>query len=454
MWNLRIFDFRVWMALFLSIAFGFIFLQFIYIFDAKPLFLLALPVVGVFFVFLVVKPEWILISVVLSRPLLDNLLNSTKTNVGGENIGIGAILNLVIIILAVFLTFQYSSFPHHHRSVFYWLVFLFFMLMASLYSPYVARAIRLFLNYVSYFAMFLIPFLVIKGKEDFLFWLKIFAWSFILPVFGANLDLLHGGHYFQDAGMRISGTFTHPNILAFYLVLGLTFYFYMLKGEYWRSKPGILWAIRILMLNMLVLLIATKSRNAWLACISIFLIYGLLKDRKFLIMLFILLPLSLVVPQVQDRVMTVLQDKESNNYQGLNSFEWRLQIWKSSLSKIAQRPLQGYGLTTFKPMSEQFFSEKSGSGAHNAYLETLFESGIFGFLSFILLLLSPLKMFLNNMFTSLKPRQARLWAILAGYMISYMIICFADNLSYYLVLNWYVWFFIGLMLVSERFSHD
>jgi len=116
--------------------------------------------------------------------------------------------------------------------------------------------------------------------------------------------------------------------------------------------------------------------------------------------------------------------------------------------------LQGYGLTTFKPMSEQFFSEKSGSGAHNAYLETLFESGIFGFLSFILLLLSPLKMFLNNMFTSLKPRQARLWAILAGYMISYMIICFADNLSYYLVLNWYVWFFIGLMLVSERFSHD
>ena len=44
-----------------------------------------------------------------------------------------------------------------------------------------------------------------------------------------------------------------------------------------------------------------------------------------------------------------------------------------------------------------------------------------------------------------------LWAVVVGYFISYVLICFADNLSYYLALNWYVWFFIALMLISKRY---
>ncbi len=448
--NSRIFDYKIWLTLVLSAVFGFIFLALLPMLSEKPLLLLALPFAGLFFILLVVKPKWVLALIVFFRPLLDNLLNSTRTD--SEGVGLGAILNLLVIILVIFLVFHYHSFPSRNPVAKSWLLYLFFMFLAAAYSPYLSRGGRLFLNFVSYFAMFLMPFLVIKTKEDFLFWLKLLCASFVLPVFFADLDLLHGGRYYADAGMRVAGTFSHPNILAFYLVLGITLYFYMIKSNFVKSK--FMWMMQVLLVNMLILLVFTKTRNAWLACASIFLIYGLLKDKKFLIVFSLLLPLTLLVPQVQDRVLTVMKGKESNNYQGVNSFEWRIQMWKSSLSKIAQRPIQGYGLTSFKPMSEEFSNARKGAGAHNSYLETLFETGLIGLVSFVLLLLSTFKVFFDNMLKSVQMQQAKLWAILVAYMISYMMICFADNLSYYLVLNWYVWFFIALMQLSERYQHD
>jgi O-antigen ligase len=301
--------------------------------------------------------------------------------------------------------------------------------------------------------MFLIPFLIIKSWEDFRFWLKMFAWSFVLPVLFADLDLLRGGQFYPDAGVRVKGTFSHPNILAFYLALGLTFYFYFLKSRLVKLKPIVIRSMRLLMVNMIILLVATKTRNAWLACFGSFFIYGLLKDRKFLLMLILLIPLSFGLPQVRDRVVTLFNGQSSSvNYQGINSFEWRLRMWKSSFSKIARRPLQGYGLTSFMRMSE-IFSEVGGKGmgAHNIYLETLFETGIVGLLSLLALFFTPLLIFSKYMRSCAEPLESKLWAVVVAYMVGYIIVGSADNLSYYLVFNWYVWFFIGLMMLSKKF---
>jgi len=455
MLNSRVFDYRIWVTLILSLGFGFVLNKLVPILSEKPLFLLALPLGVLFFVVLVVKPKWVLAAIILTRPLLDNLLNLTKSSNSGEaqGIGLGAILNLAIIALAVFLCIHYSTFPRRNKVVLSWFIYLFFMFLSVCYSPFRVEGLRSLFNYFSYFAMFIIPFLIIKNKEDFLFWFKVFAWSFVLPIFFANIDMIHGGRHYEDAGDRIAGTFTHPNILAFYLVLGMTTYFYILKSGYWKFRPQTLWAIRILMLNMLVLLIATKTRNAWIACFIGFSIYGYLKDKRFLFFLFLFLFLSFLVPQVKDRILTVFQDKESSDYQGMNSFVWRLHMWGSSLSMIEQKPLQGYGLDTFIPMSAQF-SDVGANGAHNTYLQVLFETGIFGLLSFISLFLSPLIIFFKNMRKTANHSQARLWAILVGYVVSYIIICSADNLTYYLVFNWYVWFFIGMMMLSEKFLYD
>ncbi|MCR4336919.1 MAG: O-antigen ligase family protein [Candidatus Omnitrophica bacterium] len=451
MWNSRVLDYRIVIAFLFSALMGVVLIPLLPIFTSNPLFLLAIPIGGLFFILMVVKPAWTLAILLLSRPLLDLLLNLTKVSVGGEEMGIGALLNLVIIIMAVFMAFYYSTFPHREKTVLCWIIFLALMLVAVVNSPFQGRAIRLYFNYVSYFSMLLIPFLVIKTKEDWVFWMKILAGSFVLPILFANFDLARGGQYYASAGMRIAGTFTHPNILAFYLVLGLTIYFYLLKDNPLKLKPRWIWALKILMLNMIVLLIATKTRNAWVACFGGFFIYGWFKDQKFLLVLFLFVVGLLLIPPVQERVMTVVSKSQSSDYQGINSWEWRREMWKSSLPRIAERPLQGYGLTSFKPMSEQFSDVGRNMGAHNVYLEVLFETGIFGLLSFIALFLSPLIIFSKKMFQD-NQTSAKLAAILVGYIVSYMIICSADNLLYYLVLNWYVWFFLGLMLVKERLT--
>ncbi len=411
---------------------------------------MGLPLVGLLALMLVVHPRFMLTLLLIFRPSWDLIMNLTKVSIGGQEITIGAGVNLAIISLAIFLAFYERNFPRWNKVMVCWIIFLLIMLAATVYSPFQGRAIRLFVNYVSYFAMYLIPFIMIKSKEDFLYWLKILAVSFVIPVLYGNFDLMMGGRNYADAGMRIKSTFTFPTIFGFYLVLGFTAYFYILKSRILALKPKTILLMKLLMFNMLVLLVATKTRNAWVAGIFGFLIYGFLKDKKVLMVLLLLIPLSFLSPQVRERTFSVVKNEKVNNYEGMNSFEWRLNMWKSSVPLILKKPLEGYGLTSFFPMSASF-SNVGTNGAHNVYLETLFETGIFGLLSFIALFMAPLMFFFESMLRSRTAIEGQLWALVLSYVIGYMMICFADNLSYYLVFNWYVWFFIGLMMVASKY---
>ncbi len=445
----RIFDYRFWITALLSSSLGLVLITASSLFDKKPLLLLAWPVSVLFLIFMVVQPKWTAVIILLIRPLLDLVLNMTKVSAGGDSsMGIGAVVNLVVIFLAIFLAFYTFSFPSKIAPVYSWVIFLVLMLISASYSSYPGQGIRLCFDYFSYFAMFIIPFLIIKTPEHFLFWLKIFGISFILPVLYANIDLMHGGHYFPDAGMRIMGTFTHPNILAFYLVLGFTFYFYVLKSGFLSSKPWLLFLIKLLMIDMLVLLVATKTRNAWIAAYAGFIIYGLLKDLKVLALLVGIVPLLMLIPDVAHRVNDVWGHSEGSSYHGVNSLAWRLELWKSAWVKILDRPFQGYGLASFQPSTEIFFPSAKDMHAHNSYVEVLFETGIIGLSSFLVLFLTPLVIFFKKMLQAVHKTQARIWAVMVGYLISYMLISSADNLTFYLTFNWYVWFFMGLMLVA------
>lgn len=448
--SVNVINYRTVIAFLLSVGLGLALTALLPFLGTHQIMFLALPVVAIFLLMLVINPKGTFILIFLTRPILDNTLNMTKVGVGGQDVGFGAILNLVIILLAVFLFFYEGSFPRRNPVIRVWVIYLAVMLFAAVVSPYFGRGIRLYANYLSYFCMFLVPFLIIKDKKDFIFWLKVFAWSFVVPVIYANIDLVRGGQFYADAGMRIKGASSHPNVLAFYLTLGLTFYFYLIKSGFLKLKRFTLFAMLMLILNMLVLLLATKTRNAWIACFGGLLIYGLLKDRKALLIMFLVMPALLLVPSVKDRVITAMNGKGAAiDYSGMNSFEWRLKMWKSSLPMVAKRPVQGYGLSSFQPMSREF-SDVGSNGAHNMYVEALFESGFVGLFSLLALFFQPLIIFWGYMWKSVH-RQAVLWAIVVGYLVSYIVICSADNLSYYLALNWYVWFFIAMMMISKRF---
>ncbi len=422
------------------------------IFDKKQAVLFMLPLIEVFFLFILVRPREMLAGILLIRPTLDLLLEQTKISLGSVEFGAGAGLNLAVIFLALlFRLYDQNSFKAN-PAIKWWALYLFFLFIAACHSPYLGSAIRSLIDNATYFAMFMLPFLIVKSQKDFNYWIKIIALSFVIPVVVGNIDLLvwHGRH-FADSGQRIAGSFGHPNILAYFLAFGLTFYFYMTRSKLFKFSRLMSFFIIALMVNMLVLLFATKTRNAWIACFIGFFIYGLLRDRKFVLILLVITPMAMLIPSVHQRVVNVFDSSTAvdADYHGLNSYEWRLEMWKSCIPMILQRPLQGYGLTSFMPMSAEF-STVGTEGAHNVYLELLFETGIFGLLSFVIMFLSLLKIFWKRM---VHPPDlgSKLAAILLGYIASYMIICSADNLMYYLAFNWYVWFFLGLLIKQMDF---
>jgi O-antigen ligase len=172
----------------------------------------------------------------------------------------------------------------------------------------------------------------------------------------------------------------------------------------------------------------------------------LIGDKRFLLFSLFLPLLAFFLPSVKDRVMDLFWSDQFRTYEGENSFAWRLAVWRAAFPWILKSPW-GYGLTSFLPFSSQFFETKEGVGAHNVYLELLFEAGLLGFLSYLSIYAGILRRLWKSMKYYLKKDSTK-YAIVFAYVISYLIINVADNLLYYLAFNWYFWFFIGLILLG------
>lgn len=286
---LRVLDFRIILTLGISLLFGLIFVDIAPLLVAKTKFLILLPVGVLFLLFLVIRPKAALVAILILRPILDQFLESTRLG-GFQGIGIGSVFNLGIILVFILLYFKNSAvIAAPKKFIFWWVIYLLILLVSIVYSPFVLRAFRLYLNHITYFSMAVLPFLLIKSKQDFFFWIKVFMISFILPILLANVDMVTGGRYYNpDSGRRIVGTFTHPNILAFFLLLGITVYFFVIRAWDLFLGSKLKWWMNIAMVNMVVLLIAAKTRSAWIVAFLVYLFYGWLKEKRIILILFLL----------------------------------------------------------------------------------------------------------------------------------------------------------------------
>lgn len=419
-------------------------------YDKNPVFTIALPVMLILVFALLLNPEAVLAVILCTRTLLDPFLELTKMDFAGQNIGIGAGVNMVIIILALIFFIRERNKAMFLRQNIIWLIFLFIMGSSLIYSVEKGNGLRFFFNLVSYFCMFLMPFLIVKDANRQRFWEKILLISVVVTVIAADIDMLKGGHFYIDAGHRVGGTFSHPNILGFYLILAIAIIFYIkkrdqaLKHEIPPAIPS--WAGRLLMINLFILLLASLTRNAWIACWMFFFIYGLLEDRKILIVLFVFSFIALLLPFARERILD-LSSSHFRYYQGADSWSWRIALWDSAVPWILRRPFFGYGLSSFFSLSPHFFGGEKGVDAHSAYIQILFETGIFGLAGYCVLYFNILRRIWQAKKIAEKTLKAACLVVFS-YLISYLIINIADNILFYLSFNWYFWFFIGLFLAS------
>lgn len=406
------------------------------VFSAKLGLLLALPAVMIVGLIFLYDRYLLFMMILLLRPALDPLLDKTK--IGG--FGVGGMLNALVILIALIAIFD-KKFELRSIAIKLWAPFLFILLLAVGFAPERTPAIKLYLSILSNAAMFTLALSLIKSEVDFGRWMRIVLISSLIPVLYGFIDFARGGTLSADAGMRVQSTFSHPNILAFYLMLMITLSFYFIKSRVLIVSPFVKRLLPLYIIMMIALLLFTKTRSAWIACFAFFAIYGLLYERKYLIFVIAAPLIALLFPEMRERIVDLAQGNEVITYGTLNSYAWRKYIWTSGLSWM--RPshyLLGYGIESFLYYSMDFFPLAGGMqrGAHSVYVQLIFDTGAIGFLTFIWLYCS----FAYRLSKFYKENKVMIFSALT-LLIQYAMIAYSDNLLSYLAFNWYFWYVLG-----------
>ncbi|MDI1360972.1 O-antigen ligase family protein [Methylotenera sp.] len=399
--------------------------------------LVALPmamVIGFLFLF---DRYSLLLLIMLSRASLDVLLDNTRFG----SFGLGAVLNALVIFMAIIAIIQH---PIPARKVFCqtWLSFLLIALMSIFFAPEKLTALKYFLVLLSFASTFVLAIVLIKSEEDYGRWIKAVLLSSVIPVIYGFIDLANGGYNGQESeGLRISSTFSHPNVFAFYLVLmiSLSFYCYKTKAAY--ISVFIRRTLPIYIFILLALLVLTKTRTAWVSCAAFFTMYALIYERKYLLYILLAPILAFMIPEVRDRLLDLGQGNQVINYSKLNSYAWRKLIWHDGLSFMSRSHyFFGYGLEAFKERSVDFFTMSGGKkmDAHSVYVQLFFETGIFGLVTYIWLhiktatLLAPFY----------KKNKLMIFTMIM-LLLEFAFEAYADNMLSYLSYIWYMWFVLG-----------
>jgi|GEM_PF-273004 len=411
----------------------------------KPVMMAVLPLILLTAFLFIYSREAFLIVVLLVRAGANPIFEQARMTAVG---GLGGLLNALVILLAALII---SRDPKRIPKAAWWIwtPLLGMQAVGLLYSPETVAAIRLYLGYLSVVALFLVAFYLVMDENDLNKMLKIITWSSV-PVALVSIAYIAmgrtagGGDALENSGLRYGGPFPHANILAFYLVLSLGVLFYRWKSRQVGQTPFSTAAVVGYMLLLLGLLYATKTRSAWISVLFIFTVYGLVKERRYIVYLVIIgAAAGMALPELRERVMGLTEGNEVVQYAKLNSFAWRKLLWTDALQWMSpKRYLIGYGSESFFALSPTFFSMAGPMkwGAHSAVVQTFFELGAAGLAAYLWLYFSTARL-LRRLF-SVKPLLALIAMCL---LVANFLVSSSDNMFAYLIYNWYFWFTMGCL---------
>jgi O-antigen ligase len=182
-------------------------------------------------------------------------------------------------------------------------------------------------------------------------------------------------------------------------------------------------------------------------------VYGVLKQKKYLIACVAMLALALALPPVAER----FGDLFAYSPRQLNSFAWRVQVWKYSWGPILESWALGHGLASFRDLSGAFLSydqqitAREGVDPHNVYLQLWFETGLAGLAAYLGVYWQLVRAFYNRIRWSVAGLSEE-YAVTLAFLVVYLVNGIADNMLSYLAVNWYCWFFWGVLSKSMRFQ--
>jgi len=265
----------------------------------------------------------------------------------------------------------------------FWAIFciLFGASLATFYSWDLRTSLGIwkawFIDPVLFFFVFIVAIKSLKDLEKIFY--VLFASGFFVSFIALIYLLL--GRFNPDH--RLEAFYSSPNYLAMYLTPIMAMMFcYGFLGLFIKANSGSKESVLLIAVSgfILLVLIFTKSFGAWMGiviAIGLDLVLWLRTIKKQKIALFLII--LLVILSIG--ILTL----KFNSVQGRLSIASRLEIWQKAIEAIWIYPVIGIGPGTFK----DFFPEYPLWGVpqpHNLYLAFLLQTGIIGFIGFILLM--------------------------------------------------------------------
>lgn len=409
----------------------------------------------------VMNDELTLFLILIIRPIVDIFGEQHLVEIGAIPFNFSSVLSILIIVWSLFRLLAHRK-PIWKKPLFWpWLGVLLLMLPSFLWTESLTASIREYVRLASVSLLFFVAFDILSTKKVIRRFLGALALSVIIPAGVAIIQLLSGGGLEESVlKNRVYGTFGHPNVLAFYLILILSLLVVSLPFLQKRWRPRIIAALAILF----GLFVMTYTRGAWIGMAIVLIIFGaFFFQKKLAAILLGTAAFLLLIPAISGPMYSVFNvdllrihvisrvlDWKSED----SSLDWRVKLWSEMRRKVVERPVFGHGLGTFPILRErQVENYFEGTEAHNDYLRLMIETGIAGVAAYGLLLLSLLGSGIRAVFQSHGDNERRRYAVVFfGLTLAYAFMSYFDNLLQGTAVMWAWWssFAALLMLTAKK----
>lgn len=254
---------------------------------------------------------------------------------------------------------------------------------------------------------------------------------------------------FEDIGIRVYSTFGNPNVLGEYLLLLIP----LAVGMFWTAKgKGAKFYYLCVVGASALCMIFTQSRGCWLGLILAAMVYIILVDKRYiLLVLLALMAMPFVMPE------SVIERFTSIGNLGDSSTSYRVNIWYGTFNMLRNFGLHGIGLGTdaFNQIYPIYaYCEIIAPHAHNIYLQILCESGIVGLGTFIIAMIVALKKLYVGFIADRKGFAGITCAAVLAGLLGLLLQGAFDYIWYNYRVFLLFWMVIGIGLAARRLACD
>jgi len=257
-----------------------------------------------------------------------------------------------------------------------------------------------------------------------------------------------------EPGGRATAGFKTANGLGAYLTIIIPFAISLIFLNVKKMRYRLF--VSLIFLFLMWSLVVTFSRGAWigtfLGIIFLPIVFAFHKKKKEFYFVFGLVLVTAVLYIYFGLVLTKSFDIETLLRH--QTVQWRLDIWRDSITMIKDRPLFGHGPNTFMRIFHTYRSDLYNipTYAHNSYIQLTAEMGIVGLFSFLWIIGSLFReSFIKIALFAKQDHQLMILSsgLLSG-IFAFLIHSFVDTHFYSLQLSVYLWFMIGALMAAHN----